>query len=263
MAKPGAERSSLTRNVTGLLRAEIFLCKDGELIGSEDELVARMGVSRPTFRQAAKIVEQERILRIKRGQGGGYFASRPSPKAVAHMAAVFLQGRDLKLRDVIVATGPLFIGIARLAARRADRKPLQPLRDFIDSERGKLDQPFDNVEFLASERLFTRLYAPLGGNAMLELFYLTAFDFAANMTHETVYDDPKHVRVYRQLRFDLSQAILRGDADVAELLAARANQALLVWIMRAQHKDHKSVDLIERSRERDAALAMPGAKART
>ena len=43
--------------------AELSLAhEDGDFIGAEDDLLSRLGVSRPTLRQAAKIAENDRLI---------------------------------------------------------------------------------------------------------------------------------------------------------------------------------------------------------
>ncbi|MGD9542120.1 MAG: GntR family transcriptional regulator, partial [Methylocystis sp.] len=113
----GGEQSA-ARRAARQLRTRALTLQDGEFMGSEDELVAALGVSRPTFRQAAKLVEQEQLMRIRRGVGGGFFAMRPSSKAVAHTTAVYLQARQSTLQDAIEASRPLFAEAARLGATR-------------------------------------------------------------------------------------------------------------------------------------------------
>jgi len=54
----GGGRSAAHR-AAHALREDILAREDGELLGSEDELMERLGVSRPTLRQAARLLEHE------------------------------------------------------------------------------------------------------------------------------------------------------------------------------------------------------------
>lgn len=65
-----------------MLRDEILQRDDGEWLGWEDDLVERLGVSRPTLRQAARLLEAEELLVVKRGTNGGLFARRPTTDTV-------------------------------------------------------------------------------------------------------------------------------------------------------------------------------------
>ncbi|MET0984518.1 MAG: GntR family transcriptional regulator [Steroidobacteraceae bacterium] len=209
------------------LRAEISELEDGEPLGSEEELVKRMGVSRPTFRLAAKLMQQEQILTIRRGPGGGFFSKKPTTKAVAHMAAVFLQGRHVTLKQVMLAFWPLFVDIARWAVQQPD-STLLPLKAFLASERAKPnDNSYTIAEYLSSESAFHHIYPALGGNAVTELFYRTCFDFSATLQHETIYNDLERVLAYRAMRTRLCEAILARDGKLATVFAARLNEALI------------------------------------
>lgn len=224
-------RPSMVKRVMSTLRSRIFTLPDGEMLGSEEAIMAELGVSRPTFRQAAKLLEQEQLLLIKRGVGGGYFARRPSIKAVAHTAAVFLHSRNATLADVIAASRPLFIETSRLAAGRFKTHPCAGLEAFAAEEHSKLDSGEINLdEFLASERQFWRLISPLSGNPVLELFLMVVFDFAARMTRSSVYEGASRLRSYRTMRSQLLDAVVQGDAEVAEVLARRCNEMLTAWL---------------------------------
>ena len=222
--------TSVVKKVVNALRGRIFALPDGALLGSEEAIMSELGVSRPSFRQAAKLLEQEQILSIKRGVGGGYFARRPSISAVAHTAAVFLHSRQATLAHVIAASKPLFVETARLAATQIKASSHPDLEAFASRERTVLRGDFDIPEFLQSERQFWRLLAPLSGNPVLELFLMVVFDFAATMTRDTIYEGVKRIRSYRLLRSRLVEALLEGDAEIAETLARRCNELLTGWM---------------------------------
>ena len=65
--------SSATRvDRTASALADLSLAgESGRFLGSEDELLLRFGVSRPTLRQAAKMVANDRLITVRRGTGGG------------------------------------------------------------------------------------------------------------------------------------------------------------------------------------------------
>src|SRR5215471_18892047 len=46
------------------LREIVLATKNGALIGGEDSLVAKLGASRSTVRQAARLLEREGLLRV-------------------------------------------------------------------------------------------------------------------------------------------------------------------------------------------------------
>lgn len=209
-------------------------------MGSEDDMIARFGVSRPTFRQAAALLAQEQLLIIKRGVGGGYFASRPKPGAVAHITAVYLQTKQVTVEEIFLAITPLRIELSRLASRCADKKLTTELGHLIEQDR-ELDLPkisrglFDMDEyraFLRTEREFGRLLGLMAENRVLHLFLDMIYEFFAMMSKDDdVYRrDLDRIQVYRKLRQQLMEAIHNRDEKLAVLYAERAGAALSAWL---------------------------------
>ena len=200
--------------------------EEGAFLGSEDELLALLGVSRPTFRQAAKLIQQEQLLTIKRGVGGGFFVRRPSADAVTHMTAVYLQSRKATLQDAIQASLPLFEEGARLAARRRDPAVCARFSHFLKREEHTIETaPDDFRAFLRSEREFGIIFASASGNPLLELYLLVLYEFSATLHRQSLfYKQPKRLAAYRALRDKLAMAILDGDEEVALVLARRSSE---------------------------------------
>ncbi|HEX4180249.1 MAG TPA: hypothetical protein VHY32_05625, partial [Caulobacteraceae bacterium] len=123
--------SATLRQTVEALREESLRCAEGERIGSEDELLARHRVSRPTLRQAAALVAQEQLLQVRRGARGGYLARRPTGRAVTHMAAIFLRTRGANLDEISQSMAPIRAELARLAAVNLDDTSREALQDFL------------------------------------------------------------------------------------------------------------------------------------
>jgi len=224
--------SATLRQVVETLRGESLQCAEGELLGSEDELLARYKVSRPTLRQAAALVGQEQLLQVRRGVGGGYIARRPTSRAVTHMAAIFLRTRDAGLDELRQAMAPIRAELARLAATNLDDASRQALQDFLQREAAAA-----NVEgggfraFARSEREFGQLLGAASGNNVLSLFLNILFDLAANVPpeHDVLVGRPDRVAAYREHRARLVEAIIGGDPNVAELLSNRTSELYQQW----------------------------------
>jgi len=56
---PTQPRRSAGERAAQQLRQEILECGEGTLLGSEDELMKQFGISRPTLRQTARLLEHE------------------------------------------------------------------------------------------------------------------------------------------------------------------------------------------------------------
>jgi len=226
------ELSATLRQVVEALRDESLRCAEGGLLGSEDELLARYKVSRPTLRQAAALVAQEQLLQVRRGVGGGYIARRPTSRAVAHMAAIFLRTRDASLDELTHAMAPIRAELARLAATKLDDASCEAFQDFLRREAEAANAGGARFRaFAKSEREFGQLLGAASGNHVLTLFMEILFDLAANIPpeHDLLSGRPDRVAAYREQRTRLVEAIMGGDPNLAELLSNRTSELYQQW----------------------------------
>ncbi len=216
------------------LREIALACEDGAFLGSEDELVARLGVSKPTLRQATARVAQEHLVSVRRGVGGGYFARRPGSLTVSRMAAVYLRTRNATYVELTETTPMFYAELARLAARNRDPAMIARLREFAERDDGTVDDM--NIqgysEFMRSEREFISFLAGMAGNTVLELMVAITSDFSANAPRndERMLRRLDNMAPYRVLRARFARAIANGDGDIAELLSRRCTDLMCEWM---------------------------------
>lgn len=91
--------------VAAALRRQIVMGEraEGELLPPELKLMTELGVSRPTLRQALRILENERLVRIHRGRNGGARVSRPSVTTAGRHLNNLLLFQGATLDDVHTA----------------------------------------------------------------------------------------------------------------------------------------------------------------
>jgi GntR family transcriptional repressor for pyruvate dehydrogenase complex len=230
-SNPKTRSGSFVRRAAQALRQEVLGRPDGAFLGSEVELVRRLNVSRPTFRQAAKLLEQEQLLRIRRGVGGGFFARRPTVQAVTHVASVYLLARKATMAHAIEAARPLFAETARLGAMRADPMSKARITEFLQRQEAAGPGQFETHSFLKAEREFLELFAALSGNPVLQLYTEVLVDFAGSYVGESVYaGHPERVPRYCATRKELLESILGGDEQVAQLIALRRSDMIVGWL---------------------------------
>ena len=224
--------SAALRQTVEALRRDALKCPEGELIGSEDELLARHQVSRPTLRQAAALVAQEQLLQVRRGVKGGYIARRPTSRAVAHMAAIYLRTREASLDELGRSMGPIRAELARLAAANLDESSRQAFQDFLQREADPNVEGAGLRAFTKSEREFGNLLGTASRNHVLSLFLDILHDLAANIPPERdlFLGQPERVKAYRQQRARLIEAILDGDPNIAVLLSKRTSELNRLWM---------------------------------
>jgi DNA-binding GntR family transcriptional regulator len=98
------------------LRELVLATHSGALVGSEDALVQELGVSRSTVRQAARLLEGEGLLRVKRGINGGYYGSRPDENTIKATVCEYLGTLDAEHADVSAVAAVLWVEVLRRAA---------------------------------------------------------------------------------------------------------------------------------------------------
>lgn len=213
-----------------MLRGMAMGKEEGALLGSEEDLMGQLGVSRPTLRQAAALVAQERLITIRRGVNGGYFAALPDSLTVARMAAIYLQSRHARLSEVIEAVEPIRTELARLASRNRDETAKAELAEFLSQERAMPQS--DYRTFLRAERAFGRVLGTISGNRVLELFLGIVYDLSAYVgREEDVYvNRPERIEIYREHRNRIAAAILEGDEELSVLATRRCSALVAGWI---------------------------------
>ena len=64
---------------------------DGDFLPNEAELMTHFGVSRPTLREAVRVLESERLVEVRRGSRTGARVRVPGPEIVARPAGLLLE----------------------------------------------------------------------------------------------------------------------------------------------------------------------------
>ncbi|WP_414900250.1 FadR/GntR family transcriptional regulator [Sphingomonas flavalba] len=212
------------------LRTLALARDNGDFIGSEEELIAHLGVSRPTMRQASALVQQENLITIRRGVGGGFFACKPDTMTVSRIAALYLRAHQAGLAEIIATMRPLRMEIVSLATQCKDPSLLDKLREFLAREAAREGESYR--DFLRSERDFGRLLGDLSGNKVITLFLSILYDFAARMQRgdDVLKGRPDRVALYREWRDKMAQAILEGDEEIALVAARRCSDTVAEWI---------------------------------
>lgn len=225
--RPGL--SLLQQAVDALRRAVLAAPGPGVFLGSEEQLIQALGVSRPTFRQAAKLLRHENLLEIKRGMGGGFFTRSPSSDAVTRMAAIFLNAQGTSMRQINDVVSPLQTTAACLLARNPDRAVRARLRDFLVEQR-QAEQAGSGLRPVRRMIAFERLLVELAGNPAISLVMGVIFDLVRDARRVQSLHTPERIAAYDLFQTRLAQAVLEGDAEMAELLCNRHSEESRRWL---------------------------------
>src|SRR3954465_11053764 len=81
--------------------------RPGERLGTEQELAAEFGVSRPTLREGLRLLASSHLIRATQGPGGGIFVASTQSEGmrrnVSESIAVMLETDDVSLLELVEA----------------------------------------------------------------------------------------------------------------------------------------------------------------
>jgi len=209
------------------LRRLALAAHEGDFLGSEQELQQLTGVSRPTFRQAVRILEQDHLLVKRMGPHGGYYAGRPDPRAAARAAALYLQLESATILDLLEVSHVLHKDMLSRACDCTDADARADLRDFLTSFQ-EAGEPADYTQFVQYESRFEQLVLAMAGNPVLRLFFQIARKFIDESTAtQALISNPAVRRMRRIAVLRLGEAILTGDREQCLELSRQQRQAFL------------------------------------
>lgn len=192
---------------------------EGEALPPESVLMAEFAISRPTLREAFRILESEGLITVRRGARGGARVQVPTGAVAARYAGLVLQHRGTTLADVFDARVIVEAPAAGIVARRRDHaKAAGRLATWLDEHPNANDPEVSPVMFNA----FNRLLVQLTDNETLVLLatMLESITDAATANYvKTAHeDDERLARKAHRTRLKVIDLIYEGDPAGAEEL---------------------------------------------
>jgi GntR family transcriptional repressor for pyruvate dehydrogenase complex len=143
----------------------------GDRLGTEQELATEFGVSRPTLREALRLLAGSHLVRASRGPGGGIFvASTPNEgigRSLSESIATMLETDSVSLHELVEARIYMEVPLAGLAAQNATEQTALDLESAIADAEG--NHPASD-EFRLADSRFHRVIATTAGNDLLSAF---------------------------------------------------------------------------------------------
>lgn len=220
------------------LRSEIVTgnIATGDSLPVERELIETYGVSRPTLREALRILETEGLLEITRGMKGGAKVLGPSLTLATHAFGMILQAQETKLVDVQIARSIIEPPAARMVAERQAPEDLLVLREALDAEKAVSGTP----DFPFAAMRFHEALIGLAGNNTIDAFLQVLHDIhhgAAVMFSKGRTTKASSSRTIEQHE-ELLIHIENGDGEAAEALWRD------YWLPYTQDKGTAVVDVL-------------------
>lgn len=147
-----------------IVRGEL---KEDDTLPAETDLMAQFSISRPTLREALRILESESLLTVTRGSRGGPRVHAPDPRVAARHLGYVLQNRGTTLADLYSTRLLMEPSAARHVAIHARDRAPAVLRAIVEKQRQTLNDDMANSRVSAS---FHKALIELTDNHALILF---------------------------------------------------------------------------------------------
>lgn len=223
-------RKGLVADTAARMRELIFAREAGDQIGSLPDLARGLGVGIVTVQQAARVLEHEGLLEVRRGPGGGYYASRPDAADLERALASWMRSQPASWEEALDMTSLLFNELCAAAAACGERERQDDLRAFAqrlpacdgDAAMGEMEQDFQDLLFRMVDR------------PLFELLTRVTLRFSAMRPADTPSRGLMGADQWIASRRRIIDAILRQDEALARFEADRSNRQVLMAALKDQ-----------------------------
>jgi GntR family transcriptional repressor for pyruvate dehydrogenase complex len=143
--------------------------RPGDFLGREEDLAGEFGVSRPTLREALKLLASGNLIRANKGPGGGIFVAHTADQGVRRSLSesvdMMIETGAVSLEELLEARTLLEVPLAGLAALQASEQTVDSLRAALSAETAA-DGDMDAIH--AADTQFHREIAAASGNRIAQ-----------------------------------------------------------------------------------------------
>lgn len=216
-------REGLVNAAVAKLREMIIAQPPETQIGSLPDLAKELGVGIVTVQQAARVLEHEGFLKVRRGPRGGYYGARPAAEGLSRAISGFLALHHSAHPEAIDIITLLDCELMAAAARAKDEALRQKLATLVQSvddrntarQRGAFDQSMLDILYLMVDR------------PLMELLSRVAVHHYAEYPRGPVYKGDDGKQRWKRERKAIISAILDGDPERARFEAQRRRREIM------------------------------------
>ncbi len=221
-------KRKLVQEAAAKLRDLILQREPGAQIGSLTEVAQRLGVGIVTVQQAARILEHEGLLAVRRGPGGGYYGARPDEAALERSLAAYIRVHGFGYREALEMLSLLDCEIIPAAALCKD----ETLRHAMRALSLRVDRCDAADARIAFENELREVLLKMVTRPLIEfLCRVTSRQYSAQHS-QAVFPGEEGVAAWKAGRRRIVQAILQQDEGLARFEAERFRQQVLLRLRR-------------------------------
>jgi DNA-binding FadR family transcriptional regulator len=219
-----APRVKAAERVAAELRREIVTgnLRPGDRLASEKELQVQFDISRPTLREALRLLESESLIEVARGQHGGARVTKLNIGAVARQVGLCLQIDGVTLQDVWKSLSIIEPPAAAMLAESGNRAAVAEMEQNIADARAAMDDP-QKYGQLTNE--FSLIITRHCGNHTIHVFAQLIQDIVARQHVDVT------VKTYSQRGVDRMRELnIRGRERLVQLIReGKSAEAEAFW----------------------------------
>jgi len=208
----------------GRLREMIYAAPPDTRIGSLAGLAELLGVGIVTVQQAARVLEHEGLLSVRRGPGGGYYGQRPDSAALERALSAYMRTEPSSWEEALDMTSLLFNELAAAAARCRDPGLQEELRGFLTVVEGCTQ----DTDMAGAEQHFQDLLFRMVNRPLFELLTRVTLGFATSRPQDAPYRGRLTLALWQEGRRRIIAAILDGDEELSRFEANRYNRRVVL-----------------------------------
>lgn len=223
MRPSSADKRPIVQRTTDALRQRIMANPVGAYLGSLPVLAQQFHVGIVTIQQAARVLEYEGLLEVRRGPRGGYYGRRPDMADIEHMLGVYLCAEPGSWREILDIISLLFNRLCAAAARCEQEELHQELKQV----RGRIAACEQAQHMGALESALQDILLKMVKQPLLELLTRVALGTAPIIERGEMLERTFPLDIWRDGRLHIIDAIAAKDPALAHFEADRHNRQIL------------------------------------
>ncbi|CAN7454703.1 FCD domain-containing protein [Phenylobacterium sp. LjRoot225] len=222
------QKRHLVQAAADRLRDLILAAEPDTQIGSLNEVARELGVGIVTVQQAARILEHEGLLEVRRGPGGGYYGKRPDEAALERSIAAYIRVHPAAFKEVSEIVSLLDCELIPAAARCTD----EVLRAALRGLAARVETSDTAQARIALEQELHNTLYKMVNRPLIELLTRVTSQLQRSQPAPPLFSGPEGVAAWKAGRSRILQAVLAQDEELARFEAVRYRQGLIARLRR-------------------------------